>query len=352
MLNNLAPELLHLIAYTGLLSHKDVLSLVQTCGAVAEKLVGDAYGRDKLRSLRGVLDCVENGWLRALRFAMQTKPSADDIHYSLACAASNGYSDIVAFLLAWRGPDGEWVDATANKNVAVSWAILDGHTNSTKLLLDWQGPNGERVDPTTERRIETAARNGFTDTVMLLFDDPRIDDQSRYLAFLGAVSHGQVSTVCHMLEWQGCNGEYIDPTHRGCMAKYRALGYRKASVLEVLLAWRGPNGEHVNQSATQESLFLDFWRVATCPGDNAVELVMLVTSDPIFNPGYSDSSVIRWAAKYGCTEILERFLNDPRVDATAENNQAINQANQNNHLDAVRLLLAWRGPNGERCTLD
>jgi hypothetical protein len=352
MLNELAPELLHLIAYTGLLSHKDVLSLVQTCGAVAEKLVGDAYGRDKLRSLLGVVDCAESGWLRAVRFAMQTKPSVNDMHDSLACAASNGHSDIVAFLLAWRGPAGEWIDATANRNAAVSWAILDGRTETTKLLLDWQGPNGERVDPTTERRIETAARDGFTDTVMLLFDDPRIDYQARFRAFLQAVTQGQVSTVCRMLAWRGPNGEYVDPTHERCSARHRAIGYGRAQVLEVLLAWRGPNGEHVNQNATEESLFLDFGRAATRLGVDAVKLVKLITSDPMFNPGYSDSIVIGWAAHHGYTEALERFLDDPRVDATASDNYAIKQANQNNHIDAVRLLLAWRGPSGERCTLD
>ncbi len=56
----------------------------------------------------------------------------------------------VRALLAWRGPHGERVDATAFDNKALRLAARYNKLDVVRELLAWEGEGGKRVDPTAK----------------------------------------------------------------------------------------------------------------------------------------------------------------------------------------------------------
>ena len=69
-LTDLPPELIHMIALSGYLRHKEVTALSLTCKAMAGVLVHDAYGRDIHSAMRGVVENVKKKRWVSARYAL------------------------------------------------------------------------------------------------------------------------------------------------------------------------------------------------------------------------------------------------------------------------------------------
>lgn len=73
---------------------------------------------------------------------------ADNNHAAIGIAADKGYTNIVKYLLRWRGIYNEFVDPRRNLNYALIYACRNNHIDIINILLNWRGPGGEYVDVT------------------------------------------------------------------------------------------------------------------------------------------------------------------------------------------------------------
>src|SRR3972149_2665922 len=59
------------------------------------------------------------------------------------------------------------------------------------------------------------------------------------------------------------------------------------------------------------------------------EVVELLLVDPRVDPSANDNNAIRFASENGCDKVVKLLLTDPRVDPSADNNYAIRFASRN-----------------------
>ena len=90
--------------------------------------------------------------------------------------------------------------------------------------------------------------------------------------------------------------------------------------------------EKLNNKNTQ-----DEFKLAVSTG-NAV-LVDLLLQDPCVNPSDGENNAIRLASQEGHLAVVDRLLQDPRVDPSDCNNYAFRMAVIHNHIDVVKRLL-------------
>jgi Ankyrin repeats (3 copies) len=74
--------------------------------------------------------------------------------------------------------------------------------------------------------------------------------------------------------------------------------------------------------------------------DGHTEIVRLLLADHRVDPTADDQYAIQWASEKGYTEIVRMLLADPRVDPSANDQQAIRWASRMGHTEIVRTLLA------------
>jgi putative ubiquitin-RnfH superfamily antitoxin RatB of RatAB toxin-antitoxin module len=74
--------------------------------------------------------------------------------------------------------------------------------------------------------------------------------------------------------------------------------------------------------------------------DGHIEIIRMLLADPRVDPSANHQYAIRWASRNGHTEIVRVLLAHPRVDPSAENQYAIQMASKNGHIEIVRMLLA------------
>ena len=70
------------------------------------------------------------------------------------------------------------------------------------------------------------------------------------------------------------------------------------------------------------------------------EIVRLLLADPRVDPSTNENFPIRTSSHVGYTEMVRLLLADPRVDPSTNNNEPIRTASANGHAEVVRLLLA------------
>jgi ankyrin repeat protein len=70
-----------------------------------------------------------------------------------------------------------------------------------------------------------------------------------------------------------------------------------------------------------------------------IEVVNRLLEDPRVDPSTLNNLALSWASKYGHIEVVNRLLEDPRVDPSANDNLAILWATINNHIKIVSRLL-------------
>jgi hypothetical protein len=168
-LEELAPEVLHQLAYTGWLSCLDIINLACSSGALFEKLTGDDYSKRRLRVFVGPYRCVDQGWTKALKlYASMAKMSmrwvlqyiarngrldvmkelVDDPficpnHYALWSAISYGETEMVEFLMTL-----ESVDPNAITGSDIGHAMMHRRDEAIRAFL-----HNDRVDPELRARF-------------------------------------------------------------------------------------------------------------------------------------------------------------------------------------------------------
>ena len=68
-------------------------------------------------------------------------------------------------------------------------------------------------------------------------------------------------------------------------------------------------------------------------------VVERLLQDQRVDPSANNQWAIRWSSKYGRLPVVGRLLQDPRVDPSSDNQFAIRSANENGHVEVVRFLL-------------
>jgi len=93
------PELAHKIAYSGLLTQEDVLSLCCASRAICQMLVGDEYGENHFKSLAGPRICAQYQRWTAVRFALvRGEPLTQDVVH-LLCRSTTERDCLFDYLL-------------------------------------------------------------------------------------------------------------------------------------------------------------------------------------------------------------------------------------------------------------
>ena len=329
LLDELPPEALHLLSYNGWLSFDDVLNLACSSEALFEKLTGDSYAFDKLRSLLPIGFCIKKGWTRAVRFALKTQdPSVDDNHM-FCLAVALGHRRMVCDMLAWRGPNGEFVDLTPPDSLALNTAFATGYTHIAKILLDWRGPNEEYIDATLQTGV-------LLDTIAQ------------------TCSHNSMAIL---LAWRGPNGEWINPTANDNKALKVATKYNFVETVKVLLAWRGPNGEYVDPHVATNFVVRVRPNNAPCQKLANVFFTWRGPTGEYIDVSRCARYMLCCAAAFNLVGVMKLLLdwegpNGEWVDATDMSNAAFQRAVNNDRVAVVKLLLDWRGPNGKRINPD
>ena len=72
-MDNLAPELVHMVALTGHLTFNDIAALSQTCRRMKTIFVDDDYGRDIHYALKGVMENVRAKRWASARYALNRR---------------------------------------------------------------------------------------------------------------------------------------------------------------------------------------------------------------------------------------------------------------------------------------
>jgi ankyrin repeat protein len=78
-------------------------------------------------------------------------------------------------------------------------------------------------------------------------------------------------------------------------------------------------------------------RIASQKGH--LDIVNRLLEDPRVDPSAYNNSAIKWASQNGHFDIVNRLLEDPRVDPSSENNEAIRLASRNGHFNIVTRLM-------------
>lgn len=68
-------------------------------------------------------------------------------------------------------------------------------------------------------------------------------------------------------------------------------------------------------------------------------VVNRLLQDPRVDPSVQNNLSIRWSSELGYLEVVNRLLQDHRVDPTVNDNVSIKEANANEHFDVVDILL-------------
>lgn len=71
-----------------------------------------------------------------------------------------------------------------------------------------------------------------------------------------------------------------------------------------------------------------------------------IIGSKVFDPGYDNNFPIRRAAAQGYYDVVLRFLQDHRVDPSANDDEAIKEASRNGHLEVVKILM--KDPRGTK----
>jgi hypothetical protein len=73
--------------------------------------------------------------------------------------------------------------------------------------------------------------------------------------------------------------------------------------------------------------------------DNDIQSVELLLNNPTVNPSFKNNEAIGLAAEHGFKSIFLLLLDDPRVNPADFDNWAIIYASRNGHFDIVQILL-------------
>lgn len=191
----------------------------------------------------------------------------------------------------------------------------------TKYLL-----NDLQADPTFNnyRALNNALKRDDKDIVLLIFKDPRVDQDYRSnKMFKWACLHGYADVVQYLLEYTN-----VDPTQKNNFAIEIASERGHVEVVRLLL-----QDTRVDPSGRNNYII---WNASR---NGYVEIVRLLLQDPRVDPSVKHNYAIRVASFHSYIKVVRLLLQDPRVDPSDNGNYAIRWAFINNNIEIFRLLL-------------
>ncbi|KAI8847910.1 hypothetical protein BC829DRAFT_395409 [Chytridium lagenaria] len=262
----------------------------------------------------------------------RTDPKACQNEAILNACRSGNSPTVLALLADPR------VDPSCRDNKAIREASRRGMSEAVKALLQHPMVNPSAYD---QEALRNACTSGSSETVRLLLSDPRVDPSIRQNeAIRRAATSGMGEAVRFLLAHPK-----VDPA----ACEHEAFGNACGWVSPAISSDGAVNHEKIiydGDSRIEEAfavLIADprALGIACARGrDNGFAALHALLNDPRVDPSACDNQAIRRAASHGLTDIVERLLKDPRVDPTSNDNQAIRKACGHRHVGVVRLLLA------------
>ncbi|KAJ2993033.1 hypothetical protein HDV02_002705 [Globomyces sp. JEL0801] len=264
-----------------------------------------------------------------------------DYHEAFQFAVCHGYIDIVTLLLDYTN-----VDPSNDHNIALLEAIRNHDQDIIKILLNDSRVdpstrdneflilacsnnqietvgmllNDKRVDPTSfdNQSLRRATRYGHQSVVSVLLNDPRVDPSSRdNEALISAARHNH-STIFRLL----LNDERVNPSARNNQALRIAIQYGYQDILKLLL-----NDSRVEFIQDNELLV----EAVNCD----TNIVRMLLNDTKLDPSAAYNRLLRLAVEYGHKEIVDKLLNDVRVNPFVHKNKSIIAASSKNESEKV-----------------
>jgi hypothetical protein len=156
--------------------------------------------------------------------------------------------------------------------------------------------------------LQRAVLDGRAKAVEQMLLDDRFDPAADENELLGyAVSSGHAEIVAMFLR-----DSRVDPAARDGYAIREACGLCLVEIVKMLLA-----DKRVNPADADNEALYRATENSTVASVDAPAVIELLLRDPRVDPSARGSSVVRWAAKYGHNDLLERLLRDSRVDVAA-----------------------------------
>ncbi|KAI9340520.1 ankyrin repeat-containing domain protein [Obelidium mucronatum] len=214
-------------------------------------------------------------------------------------------------------------DPSKQQDRLLRWATLQNYPTCVKYLLE---TCTHSIDPSAKQNepIRVACKNGFSQIVDMLLNDPRTDPSCQSQTCLkSALKNGFWDVVRELLS----HGD-VDPTVNGQAAIRGACEFGLVEVVEVLLRHQEVDPGVLNDFPV---------RIASERGFEGV--VRLLVGHESVDPGCNGNFPIRIAAANGHLEVVRVLLGSKNVDPTADNQLAIKSAAANGHLEVVKLLL-------------
>lgn len=289
---------------------------------------------------------------------------------AISIASSRGYIDIVDRLLQDKR-----VDPSDQDNLAIIYAAREGHLDVVDRLLQ-----DERVDPSDQYNLALrgASQNGHIDVVDRLLRDKNFYSSGDNEVVITALKSGNVDIVNRLLNEKKIKlmlfkqvYEHIDILRSQSLPDKEFLDKIKTFDVNIIL-YMCQNGYKLTRICDNWNLWSDlaeknynlpknkfivnnknikaaeryahikhlmeyryfiYQDVIDNDDDDDESLdILLLYMDP------SDKDIIR-ASKNGKIKVVNRLLQDERVDPSAQDNQALLEASSKGHVDVVDRLL-------------
>ena len=308
----MAIEVVQMIAFHWMERAEDVVALALSSKTVYGKVFGvlgeeNAYDRDQHRAVAGIEYCMQQGWWRGARLAVERgygDPSIEvDVGFvpahPLTVASGMGEVELVRTLLRHPG-----VDPGVGNNRAMKRAARAGRVEVVRLLLQ-----DDRAHPAEEGdnyAIELAAHYGHTEVVELLLGDPRVDPcGNNNYCIRYAAREGHVDIVRLLL-----GDPRVDPAGEESQALCGAVEMGHIDVAKLLL-----EDGRVDPSASDDTPIR--WAIDR----EDTEMTFLLLRHEMFDEETRDLDVIVWAASWTACEtgqVLKALLEDESLYDTLD----------------------------------
>jgi hypothetical protein len=273
------------------------------------------------------------GWDRADKYAITD--------YSFQNACKLGYTGCVRRMLCNPA-----INPASGGNLPIQIAAENNRVDVVRLML-----NDNRVDPTADGclTLTWACKYKCHETIRLLLQDNRIVDAiSNMETFVGLCKFATPELLAFYFE--KLNGRITASDIKKAILTALISDNVNAASRLYKFSLSQPDECRIDPSADKNALIataavhhandlvrllLQDPRVDPSVKDNVVlifickkgddaELVdMLLRKYPNVNPAAQDNSALIYAAKNGCVNVVDRLLQDPRVDATMADNKSL-----------------------------
>ncbi|KAI9341177.1 ankyrin repeat-containing domain protein [Obelidium mucronatum] len=244
--------------------------------------------------------------------AVNTSAKAIEAIYDEVSSPNETHFAVLDYLLS--------EDPSTQDNSALNWAVNYGAVSTTTLLL----ADG-RVDPSWEDNwaLIRALRNKYYDNVYLLVSDPRVDPSAgNNSAIVSAVKTGRLELVKRLLE-----DPRVDPACCFNLPLRFAAKEGRLEIVRLLLADARVDPAPVICGHADEKHTLCDENIREplheAIKNGHVEIAHLLLDDPRMNPNALQASMmatyLEFAMEKKFIPIVERLLNDPRLDLNSEN---------------------------------